>query len=154
MVSLALLVGELWLTYLSVNEEQEEDFFHFTRGRFVCNESEQLLQRHIKFDINELAAAAVRATGATRCIKVHKCPDGLYNKAFSLTMGNGKEVIGKIPNPNAGLSHFTTASEVATMDFVSKACIVFEVQHTDKGIIDAECPPNPGSTGLCVEFQS
>ncbi|GIZ41529.1 hypothetical protein CKM354_000483000 [Cercospora kikuchii] len=35
-----------------------------------------------------------------------------------MTMDNGKEVVAKLPNPNAGRQHFTTASEVATMDFV------------------------------------
>jgi hypothetical protein len=39
------------------------------------------------------------------------------HKAFSLTLDNGKAVIGKISNLNAGPSHFITASEVATMDF-------------------------------------
>ncbi|KAJ5799273.1 uncharacterized protein N7518_001341 [Penicillium psychrosexuale] len=33
-------------------------------------------------------------------------------------MENGAEVVGKVPNPNAGQPNFTTASEVATMDFV------------------------------------
>ncbi|PGH11077.1 hypothetical protein AJ79_05119 [Helicocarpus griseus UAMH5409] len=33
-------------------------------------------------------------------------------------MDNGKEVIGKVPNPNAGIPHYTAASEVATMDFM------------------------------------
>lgn len=96
----------------------DEDFFRFTRGRFVCNETEQLIQRHVKFNVNELAATAAKAIGATKCVKIEKCPDGHYNKAFILTMDNGKEAIGKIPNPNAGPAHLTTASEVATMDFV------------------------------------
>jgi len=34
-------------------------------------------------------------------------------------MDDGKRVIAKVPNPNAGQPHYTTASEVATMDFVS-----------------------------------
>ncbi|RJE21579.1 Phosphotransferase enzyme family [Aspergillus sclerotialis] len=33
-------------------------------------------------------------------------------------MDDGKEVIAKLPNPNAGHRHFTTASEVATMAYV------------------------------------
>ncbi|KAJ5972391.1 Aminoglycoside phosphotransferase [Penicillium vulpinum] len=33
-------------------------------------------------------------------------------------MDDGKEVIAKLPNPNAGPQYFTTASEVATMDYV------------------------------------
>lgn len=36
-----------------------------------------------------------------------------------LSMEDGREVIAKMPNPNAGVPHYTTASEVATMDFVS-----------------------------------
>ncbi|KDB26353.1 hypothetical protein H109_01821 [Trichophyton interdigitale MR816] len=59
------------------------------------------------------------AVGASYCISVKKYPDGMFNKAFVLTMDNGREVVAKVPNPNAGIPHYTTASEVATMDFVS-----------------------------------
>ena len=38
-------------------------------------------------------------------------------------MDDGKEVIAKLPNPNAGRAHFTTASEVATMDYVRSFAI-------------------------------
>ncbi|EGE00058.1 hypothetical protein TESG_07381 [Trichophyton tonsurans CBS 112818] len=104
---------------------QDEDFFRFTRGRFVSDEAEQLRRRYVKFNVNELAATAAKAKGATKCIDVQKCPDGLYNKAFLLTMDDGKEddgkeVIGKIPNSNSGPAHLTIASEVATMDFIFK----------------------------------
>ena len=33
-------------------------------------------------------------------------------------MQDGSEVVVKIPNPNAGPSHYTTTSEVATMQYV------------------------------------
>lgn len=72
----------------------------------------------MKFNVNELARVAAQATGARHCIDVEKFADGMHNKALLLTMDNGSKVVGKIPNPNAGRSHFTTASEVATMDFV------------------------------------
>lgn len=36
-----------------------------------------------------------------------------------MKMDDGKEVVAKLPNPNAGRPHFTTASEVATMEYVS-----------------------------------
>ncbi|KAL9079198.1 MAG: hypothetical protein Q9157_001907 [Trypethelium eluteriae] len=39
-------------------------------------------------------------------------------------MDDGSQVVAKIPNPNAGMPHFTTASEVATMDFVCRARVV------------------------------
>lgn len=37
---------------------------------------------------------------------------------FSLRARNGREVIARIPTPIAGPPHYTTASEVATMDFL------------------------------------
>lgn len=49
-----------------------------------------------------------------------KFQEGEYNKVFLLILDNGAEIIARIPNPNAGPSHYTTASEVATMDFVSR----------------------------------
>jgi hypothetical protein len=52
-------------------------------------------------------------------VKLEKLPDGLFNKALILTMGDGREVVAKIPNPNAGPAGLTVASEVATMDLVS-----------------------------------
>ncbi|EZG08123.1 hypothetical protein H106_02609 [Trichophyton rubrum CBS 735.88] len=67
--------------------------------------------------MNELARIAAQSIGAKFCIDIQKCPDGMYNKCYVLTMDDGKEVIAKVPNPNAGRPHFTTASEVATMDF-------------------------------------
>ena len=44
--------------------------------------------------------------------------EGEYNKVFLLRMDNGHEAIAKLPNPNAGPPHYTTASEIATVDFV------------------------------------
>ncbi|TVY51693.1 Altered inheritance of mitochondria protein 9, mitochondrial, partial [Lachnellula cervina] len=50
--------------------------------------------------------------------KVLKCIEGQFNKAFFMTMDNGLQVLVKIPNPNAGSAFYTTASEVATRNFV------------------------------------
>jgi hypothetical protein len=69
--------------------------------------------------MNELAKVAAASIGADQCVQVEKCPDGLYNKAYRFVMDDGRSVIGKVPNPNAGPPHYTIASEVATMDFVS-----------------------------------
>jgi hypothetical protein len=54
-------------------------------------------------------------------IKLLKCIEGQYNKAFLMTMDNGAEVVAKIPNPNAGPAFYTTASEVATRHFVCES---------------------------------
>jgi hypothetical protein len=96
-----------------------EDLFNYTRGRFVCNERYEMSQRHVRFNVKELARCAADAVGAESCVSISKYPDGMYNKSMLLTMNDGSQVVAKVPNPNAGLPHFTTASEVATMDFVS-----------------------------------
>lgn len=75
-------------------------------------------QRQVRFNVNELARRAAEAIGARMCVRIEKYPDGMFNKSMLLTMDDGSQVVAKVPNPNAGMSHFTTASEVATMDFV------------------------------------
>ena len=95
-----------------------DEFFKFTRGRFVVDEMENLRRREIRFDMKKLARVAADSIGAAQCISVKKYSDGMFNKAFLMSMDDGREVVAKVPNPNAGISHFTTASEVATMDFV------------------------------------
>ena len=106
----------------------KDDFFRFTRGRFVRNEAQEMSQRCVRFNMNELARLAAEAVGSHSCVNVEKYPDGMFNKAFLLTMQDGTQVVGKVPNPNAGRPHFTTASEVATMDFV-RICSPFRKAH-------------------------
>lgn len=82
------------------------------------NEEDNLRKREIKFDMNQLACVAADSIGASQCVSIKKFPDGMFNKAFLMSMNDGREVVAKVPNPNAGIPFFTTASEVATMDFV------------------------------------
>jgi hypothetical protein len=42
------------------------------------------------------------------------------NRVFLVTFQNGQQVIARIPTPISGPSHFSTASEVATMDFLRR----------------------------------
>lgn len=100
--------------------EQHSDFFRYTSGRWLWGEEQQLLDRFKVFDIGELQRVAARTVNANACLDMQKCGEGGYNKVFRLTMDNGVAVIARIPNPNAGPVGYTTASEVATMDFVSE----------------------------------
>lgn len=97
------------------------DYFRFTRGRFVADEQYEMSQRYVRFDLDELARLAAEAVGSKFCISIEKYPDGMYNKVLLLTMDDDTQAVAKIPNPNAGRPHLTTASEVATMEFV---CLV------------------------------
>ncbi|KKZ60356.1 hypothetical protein EMCG_04914 [[Emmonsia] crescens] len=95
----------------------EKELFEYTRGRFLLDEASQMARRRVHFNMSELASVAAKSVGAKQCVDIEKCPDGLFNKAYILTMDSGKQVIGKVPNPNAGIPYYTIASEVATMDF-------------------------------------
>lgn len=74
--------------------------------------------RRVHFNMNELVQVAAKSIGASHCVGNRKCPEGVYNKAYVFTMDNVYQVIAKVPDPNAGVSHITPESEVATMDFV------------------------------------
>ncbi|KAL9121399.1 MAG: hypothetical protein Q9187_002038 [Circinaria calcarea] len=74
-------------------------------------------QRYVRFNVTELASLAAKAVGSKSCVAIQKYPDGMYNKALLMTMEDGKQVVAKVPNPNAGRAHFTIASEVATLEF-------------------------------------
>lgn len=103
------------------------DFFNYTSGRCLWDEEEQLRERYREFDILELQKVATESACGGSCVRMEKLGEGSYNKSFKLVMANGGIVVARIPNPNAGPAHLTTASEVATMDFVSS----FVVGHAN-----------------------
>jgi hypothetical protein len=95
-----------------------EHFFRYTSGRWLWDESSRLRERMRIFNVQELQRIAAESVGAHTCVSITKLTEGGYNKVFRLVMDNGSVAIARIPNPNAGPAHRTTASEVATMDFV------------------------------------
>lgn len=105
--------------------EANNHFYSYTSGRWLYNEQQQLEKRYVKFDVPALQHTASHIVGS-RCIQMTKIPEGMYNKVFSLKMENSREVLARIPNPNAGNSQYVVASEVATLDFVRDAtCSLF-----------------------------
>ncbi|KAL8687453.1 MAG: hypothetical protein Q9218_006377 [Villophora microphyllina] len=68
--------------------------------------------------MNELARIAAASVGSEFCLNVKKHAEGQHNKVYLVTTNDGKEVIAKVPHPIFGRPYFTTASEVATMDYV------------------------------------
>lgn len=107
--------------------------------------------RDLRFDVEALTALTTKAVGSSSCVEIEKCPGGMYNKAFLLTMNDGIQVVAKLPNPNAGPPHITAASEVAsTMEFVSIYCrLSFRLLNH---IIDARDSENTCSKSLCKDF--
>ena len=82
------------------------------------NEKERMTEHYVRFNVPELMRTAARAVGRDRCVNITKLAEGGFNKVFLLTMNDGYEVIARIPTSIAGPAHYTTASEVATMDFL------------------------------------
>ncbi|KAG9098659.1 hypothetical protein FRC06_006112, partial [Ceratobasidium sp. 370] len=72
--------------------------------------------RYVRFNVGALQQVAAAAVGAARCTKMVKTHEGSYNKIFLLEFNNKVEVIAKIPTKLIP-PFYTTASEVATMDF-------------------------------------
>lgn len=103
-------------------EIDEESLYRYTSGRWLWNEKEQFSRRYVRFNVLELTRTAAQATGSKSCVQLQKLPEGNFNKVFLITMDDGKQVIAKLPNPNAGRAHLTTASEVATMNYVRTFC--------------------------------
>jgi hypothetical protein len=77
-----------------------------------------LNERYVKFRPTELQRIAGEAMQQDYCPDIAKLAEGGFNKVFILRAKNGREVIARIPTPIAGPAHYTTASEVATMDFL------------------------------------
>jgi hypothetical protein len=98
--------------------QQYEQFFHYTSGRWLWNEEQELGARYIKFNVEELKRITPESIGAKSCVSMIKLAEGGYNKVFKLVMDNGAVAIARVPCPNASPAFKTTASEVATMDFV------------------------------------
>ena len=97
----------------------EEDLHRYTSGRWLWNEAAQLSARRVDFNFEALQRVAAEAIGARACVDVTKMTEGNFNKVFLMEMDDGRQVIAKLPNPNVGPAGIITASEVATMDFVS-----------------------------------
>lgn len=128
---------------------RDTDLFQYTSGRWLWDEEQQLRERFSPFNVPELQRIAAQSVGADTCTAITKLAEGSFNKTFRLQMDNGSSVIARIPHPIAGPRHYTTASEVATMEYV-------RIEHDVSGIISLTDPGpyNPRSTNtssICLE---
>lgn len=82
------------------------------------NEKERMAERFVRFNVPELMRTAAMAIGRDRCVDIMKITEDDFNKIFLLTMNDEYEVIARIPTPIAEPAHYTTATEVATMNFL------------------------------------
>lgn len=67
-------------------------------------------------------------------------------------MDDGKTVFARIPNPNAGPPFYTTASEVAIMDFVSWKYLTYG--RIANSLLGSKYPSNPSISRIVLERNS
>lgn len=78
----------------------------------------QNAKRYVKFDLDKLCDLVASVSGFQKSpvCKIDKMEGG-FSKALLMMMENGSEVIAKIPCSNAGRPMYSTASEVAVLNF-------------------------------------
>jgi hypothetical protein len=99
------------------DHDDDKILFSYNSGRWLWGEKHELQRRFLRFNISALKDVATRSGEANNCIELKKLPEGLNNKSYLLRLGNGRELVAKLPNPfiPAGVA---TASEAATLDFL------------------------------------
>ncbi|GIK04054.1 hypothetical protein Aspvir_008129 [Aspergillus viridinutans] len=75
-------------------------------------------KRYAKFDLDALCSLVSSLPSVSSPISNIEKMEGGFNKALLMTAENGKEVIAKIPRPAVVPSRYSTASEVATLEYV------------------------------------
>lgn len=73
----------------------------------VLGEEQQLRDRYKAFNVAQLQTLASQATGSDGCASITKLAEGGFNKVFRLQMNDGKTILARIPNPNAGPAFYT-----------------------------------------------
>jgi hypothetical protein len=83
----------------------------------LVDERQQLLKRKVKSDVQKLCdvVSSITKNGAP-VSKIDKMEGG-FSKAFLMTTDDGAEVVAKSPCPNAGRAMYSTASEVAVLQY-------------------------------------
>ncbi|KAF2850103.1 hypothetical protein T440DRAFT_555370 [Plenodomus tracheiphilus IPT5] len=101
-------------------EDDNEELFKYTSGRWIYNESIRLAERRLPFNVDELKRAAARSINKpeSEVQSLRKLAEGGFNRIFEVAMRDGTSVLARLPYPSTLPRRWAIASEVATMDFV------------------------------------
>lgn len=80
------------------------------------DEETQLSKRRVEFDLSNLCNQAASVANGSPVRKIEKMEGG-FSKALLMTMENGRELVAKLPYPNAGRAMYSTASEAAVLQY-------------------------------------
>ncbi|KAH8726803.1 kinase-like domain-containing protein [Phaeosphaeriaceae sp. PMI808] len=96
----------------------QEDLFRYTNGRFLVGEEEQCRKRYVRFNVRRLCElVSSLCEVVSPVISIEKLEGG-FSKALLMKRMDGIELIAKIPCHKAGLPYYSTASEVAVLDYI------------------------------------
>ena len=96
---------------------ERPDIFKYTNGRFLTGEKSHLDSRYVNFDLDKLCEVAASVGPSVSPVKAVDKFEGGYSKALILEKEDGTELVAKIPFPIAGPPKYTTASEVAILEY-------------------------------------
>lgn len=105
------------------NPISREELYTYTNGRFLVNEAHACNRRYVRFDVDQLCKVAASAGEALSPIHAIEKMEGGFSKALLMRKEDGSEIIAKIPFPIAGPPKYTTASEVAVLQYCKQADI-------------------------------
>lgn len=94
-----------------------EEVFKYTHGRFLVDEDFQRQRRYVEFSLPELCKVASSMGKSESPVAAIEKMEGGFCKALLITRQDGMEFIAKIPCPIAGPAGYTTASEVAVLQY-------------------------------------
>ncbi|KAH7395252.1 kinase-like domain-containing protein [Phaeosphaeria sp. MPI-PUGE-AT-0046c] len=95
-----------------------DELFKYTNGRFLANEKQALDRRYVSFDVDRLCEIAASTGSQHSLVRSIEKLEGGFSKALLLCKEDRTEVIAKIPFAIAGPPKYTTASEVAVLQYL------------------------------------
>lgn len=119
--------------------------FEYSNGRFLINEADALARRYLAFNIDELCSIASTVGSKSRVHEVEKMEGG-FSKALLMGKMDGTEVVAKLPFRIAGPPKYTTAAEVAVLQYGMKVTTDkddLSLLITDRQCIDRRKFPVP-----------
>jgi hypothetical protein len=99
---------------------ERDEIFKYSTGHFIANEKRARDRRYVNFDLDQLCAIAAAAGGQHLPVCAIDKMEGGFNKALILRKEDGSEIVAKIPFAIAGPPKYTTASEVAVLQYCER----------------------------------
>ncbi|KAJ5373451.1 hypothetical protein N7517_005457 [Penicillium concentricum] len=93
--------------------------FSYSSGRFLYNEAARIREQHVPFNVTALKDAVASHLGHGKVTQLSKMSEGGFNRVLIATMKDGFQAVVKIPYQSTVPKTYATASEVATLTFLS-----------------------------------